>query len=134
MTDLKKSNDNLFPWEDEEDRKKKPDRGDSIPPNTSISSKIYSKPKVEGQEYLNMYIMGKEKERIEKYGQVLGKKQRNITNTWRRVKNEILKTENILPKVSKGSIKKSKDDSEIKDKDKQNIKVPKHMKGMDWNY
>lgn len=132
MTDFKKSNDNLFPWEDEEERKKKPDRGDSIPPKTSISSKVHSKPKIVGQEYLDMYIMSKEKERIEKYGQVLGKQQKNVANTWGRVKKELLKTENILPKISKAGLDKSKDDSEIENK--KNTKAPKHMKGMDWNY
>ena len=57
MADYKKDADKLFPWEDEEDRKKKSERGDSIPPNTSISSKLHSKPKNAGQEYLDMYIM-----------------------------------------------------------------------------
>ena len=132
MPDYKEDANKFFPWEDEEERKKKPDRGDSIPPKTSISSKVHSKPKIEGQEYLDMYIMSKEKERIEKYGQVLGKQQKNVANTWERVKKELLKTENILPKIPKGGKKKSEDELEIKNK--QNAKVPKHMKGMDWNY
>ncbi|MBA3061803.1 MAG: hypothetical protein FP833_02390 [Atribacteria sp.] len=76
--------------------------------------------------------MSKEKERIEKYGQVLGKQQKNVANTWGRVKKELLKTENILPKISKAGLDKSKDDSEIENK--KNTKAPKHMKGMDWNY
>jgi len=132
LTDYKKDDDKLFPWEDEEGRKCKTERGDSIPPNTGISSRIHSKPKVAGQEYLDMYIMSKEKERIEKYGGTLGKQQKNIAKTWKRVKKELLITENILPKISKAGLDKSKDDSEIKNK--QNIKIPKHIKGMDWNY
>ena len=132
MADYKEDADKFFPWENEEGRKKKPDRGDSIPPKTSISSKVHSKPKIVGQEYLDMYIMSKEKERIEKYGQVLGKQQKNVANTWGRVKKELLKTENILPKISKAGLDKSKDDSEIENK--KNTKAPKHMKGMDWNY
>lgn len=132
MADFKKSNDNLFPWEDEEERKRKPDRGDSIPPKTSISSKVHSKPKIEGQEYLDMYIMSKEKERIEKYGQTLGKKQKNIAITWGKIKKGLVKTEKELPKIPKGGIEDSKGEPGTEDKQKK--KIPGHMKKVDWNY
>ena len=132
MADYKKDAGDFFPWENEEGRKKKSERGDSIPPNTSISSKLHSKPKNAGQEYLDMYIMSKEKERIEKYGQVLGKQQKNVANTWERVKEELLKTENILPKVPKGGIEKPEE--ELNTGVKQKAKIPGHMSKLDWKY
>jgi hypothetical protein len=50
------------PWEEEEDTKKKPERGGSIPAQTSQKSRVRSKPKTEDQEFLDMYIMAREKE------------------------------------------------------------------------
>lgn len=131
MADYKKDVDKFFPWEDEEGRKKKPERGDSIPPNTSITAKVHSKPKIAGQEYLDMYLMSKEKERKEKYGAVLGKQQKSVAKTWRDIKKELKKTEKELPKVPKGGIEKSE---ETGTKVKRGKKTPGHMKKMDWNY
>lgn len=84
----------LFPWEKEE--KKKPQRMDSIPRRTSLTAKVRSKPKIEGQEYLEMYLMIKEKERLEKYGEVLGKNQMQTADNWREMKQHIAKGEEAL--------------------------------------
>jgi len=131
LTDRKKSADNLFPWEEEE-KKKEPQSIGGIPSNTNISSKVHSKPNSKGQEYLDMYIMNKEQERLEKYGQILGKQQKNVAASWGKIKKRINETEKKISKNNKVKIKKSKDDLEIENK--QNTKVPKHIKGMDWNY
>lgn len=131
MTDYKKDDDKLFPWE-EEGEQKEPQSIAGIPSNTSISSKVHSKPNSKGQEYLDMFIMNKEQERIEKYGQILGKQQKNVANAWGKVKKRMTETEKKINGNKKTKIKKPKDDSEIENK--QNTKAPKHMKGMDWNY
>ena len=131
MAEYKKDADKFFPWEEEEERKKKPERGDSIPPNTSITSRVHSKPKVAGQEYLDMYIRTKEKERTEKYGQTLGKQQKKISGDWRKMKKELVKSEEKLPKIPKGGIEESE---KVNPKVKQGKKTPGHMKKMDWNY
>lgn len=132
MPDYKKDANKFFPWEDEEGRKKKPERGDSIPPNTSITSRLRSKPKVTGQEYLDMYIMTKLKDRGEKYGQTLGKQQKKVSEEWRKTKKEIVKAEEELPKVPKGGIEESEEKTDTKAK--QRKKTPGHMKKLDWNY
>ena len=123
MTGFKKSDDNLFPWE-EEGQKREAQSIEGIPSNTNISSKVHSKPNSKGQEYLDMYIMNKEQERLEKYGHIIGKQQKNVASSWGKVKKRMNEAEI--------KIKKSKDGLEIENK--ENTKAPKHMKGMDWNY
>ena len=123
MTGFKKSDDNLFPWE-EEGEKREAQSIEGIPSNTNISSKVHSKPNSKGQEYLDMYIMNKEQERLEKYGQIIGKQQKNVAASWGKIKKRMNEAEI--------KIKKSKNGLEIENK--ENTKAPKHMKGMDWNY
>jgi len=132
LADYGKEADKFFPWEDEEGRKRKPERGDSIPPNTSITSRVRSKPKIAGQEYLDIYIMTKLKDRAEKYGQTLGKQQKKVSEEWRKTKKEIVRREKELPKVPKGGMEESEE--ELGTVAKQKKKIPGHMKKMDWNY
>ena len=122
----------FLPWEQEEGRKRKPQRGNSIPPKTNIQSRVHSKPKTEGQEYLDMYIRSREKERLEKYGGILGKRQKNVSVSWKDVKKDMKRIEKNLPQVSKGGMEELEEqvDAEVK-KDK---KTPAHMKKMDWSY
>ncbi|MEW6674748.1 MAG: hypothetical protein AB1348_01800 [Nitrospirota bacterium] len=131
MGDYRKEADKFFPWEDEEGRKRKLQRGDSIPPKTSISSRLRSKPKIAGQEYLDIYIMTKLKDRAEKYGETLGKQQKKVSEEWRKIKKELLKQERELPKVPKGGIEESE---KIDMETKREKKVPGHIKKLDWNY
>jgi len=132
MPDYKKDTDKFFPWEEEEGRKKKAERGDSIPPKTNIQSRVHSKPKTEGQEYLDMYIRSKEKERTEKYGEILGKRQKNISETWREIKKDMVGKEKKLPKVPKGGVEESEEETNTDTQ--QRKKTPGHMKKMDWSY
>lgn len=122
----------FLPWEREEGRKRKAQRGDSIPPKTNIQSRVHSKPKTEGQEYLDMYIRSREKERLEKYGGILGKRQKNISVGWKDVKKEMKRIEKNLPKVSKGGTEEL--DEEADTKAKQKKRPPGHMKKVDWSY
>lgn len=132
MPDYRKDADKLFPWEDEEGRKRKPSRGDSIPPKTNIQSRVHSKPKANGQEYLDIYIGMKEKERTEKYGEILAKRQKGISETWRDIKKHLSRKEKELPKVPKGGIEESEEGTDTHAE--QAKKVPGHMKRLDWNY
>jgi len=131
MADHKKERDKLFPWQEEEGRKKKPGRGDSIPPKTNIQSRVHSKPKTDGQEYLDIYIRAKEKDRAERYGEIVGKQLKEVSDTWRDIKKDLLRRERELPKVPKGGIEESE---EADPKAKQGKKTPGHMKKMDWTY
>jgi len=134
LADYKEDADKFFPWENEEGRKKKPERGDSIPPNTSVKARLRSKPKVAGQEYLDLYIMTKLKDRSEKYGKNLGKQQKRVSESWRKTKKEIVKGEKELPKifVPKGGIEEPEE--ELNTVVKQKAKIPGHMSKLNWNY
>jgi len=129
---LKKEKAKFFPWEDEEGRKRKPGRGDSIPPKTNIQSRVHSKPKTDGQEYLDMYIRAKEKDRAERYGEIVGKQLKEVSDSWRDIKKDLLRREEELPKVPKGGIEES--DEETNTDTQQRKKTPGHMKKMDWSY
>jgi len=63
----------------------------NLPEKTNLKSKVRSKPKVEGQEYLDLYLMKKEKERLAKIGQVIGRIQRQTAKSWREVEEETAK-------------------------------------------
>ena len=124
----KKKAKEFFPWEDEK-KAKKPERGDSIPPRTSLRAKLRSKPKVAGQEYLDMYLMMKEKDRWEKYGKSVAKTQKRAGDTWRDVKKEIKRTKAILPEHPEGIM----NDAETKEA-KAPKKRPRNVKAVDWSY
>jgi len=122
----------LFPWEDEE-KKRKPERMDSIPPSTSLKAKVHSKPAIAGQEYLDLYLKLKEKERLEKFGKVMGKIQLETSKSWRDVRKAVIKGEKNLPSVEevqgiKGEAKKAPEEGKSKKK------MPKNMKKVDWNF
>lgn len=120
----------FFPWE-EEKKKRKPERGDSIPPKTSLRAKLRSKPKIAGQEYLDMYLMMKEKERWEKYGKSLAKSQERAGDSWRDMRKEIKKTSAQFPEHPEGEMKTP----EEKEKEKKKSKKLSHkMKTVDWSY
>jgi len=132
VPDYREDTDRFVPWEDEEGRERKPNRGDSIPPKTNIQSRVHSKPKTDGQEYLDMYIGTKEKERTEKYGEILSKRLSGIAESWRDIKKHLGRKEKELPKIPKGGIEES--EGRMSAKTEQKKKVPAHMKKMDWNY
>lgn len=127
----KKKAEEFFPWE-EEKKKRKPERGDSIPPKTSLRAKLRSKPKIAGQEYLDMYLMMKEKERWEKFGKALAKSQERAADTWRDMRKELKKTKAQLPEYPEGVMIEH---PEGKEKEKEESKkLPRNVKTVDWNY
>ena len=122
----------LFPWEDEK-KKRKPERMDSIPPSTSLKAKVKSKPPISGQEYLDLYLMMKEKERLEKFGKVMGKVGFETSKGWRDMRKAVIKAEKNLPSVAEmqgmeGEVKEATGKQEPKEK------MPKKMKKVDWSY
>ena len=127
----KKKAEEFFPWEDEK-KKRKPERGDSIPPKTSLRAKLRSKPKISGQEYLDMYLMMKEKERWEKFGKALAKSQERAADTWRDMRKELKKTKAQLPEhpegVMKGDIEGQEEEKE------ESRKLPRGAKAVSWDY
>lgn len=121
----------FVPWE-EECLKKKPETHEGIPPLTSIKSRVHSKPKSEDQEYLDMYILLKQKERIEKYGKTLGKQHRNVASSWKDLKRELLKREKELPRVTKDREEEGK--GRASKEPRKTKKIPGNVKTFDWDY
>ena len=121
----------FFPWEDEK-KKRKPERGNSIPPKTSLRAKLCSKPKIPGQEYLDMFLMMKEKERWEKYGKSVAKVQERAGDTWRDVKKEIKRVKPQLPEYPEGVMEGHPEGQE--EEKEESRKLPRGVKTVDWNY
>ncbi|MBC8284920.1 MAG: hypothetical protein H8E32_13975 [Nitrospinae bacterium] len=132
MSSSKKKLKNLRPWEKEAGRKRQGKIGPSIPEKTGIKSRVHSKPQVRGQEYLDMYMLLKEKERLENYGETLTKRSEQVVNDWVNLKVKILKDEKDLPKVAEGGM--DKDAKKENKSRKQQYKKMKNMKTLDWNY
>jgi len=104
-----------------------------------LRSKIRSRPKTVGQEYLDMYLMLKEKERWEKFGKSLVKSQERAGDTWREMRKEIIKTKAQLPEHPEGELKhpegELKHPEEVKEKEvKESKRLPRSVKTIDWNY
>ncbi|MCK4263447.1 MAG: hypothetical protein KAX27_00755 [Candidatus Aminicenantes bacterium] len=129
----------LFPWE-EEKKKRKPERMGSIPANTSLKSKVHSKPKIVGQEYLDIYLMLKEKERTEKYGQTLGNIQYQTGKQWRDLKKVLKKAKEDLPSLEKVQGIKGEESIEYEGKisetenNEAKKKLPRNIKATKWSY
>ncbi len=129
----KKKAEEFFPWEDEK-KKRKPERGDSIPPKTSLRAKIRSKPKIAGQEYLDMYLMMKEKERWEKFGKSLAKSQERAGDTWRDMRKELKKTKEQLPEYPEGVMKDQPEAKALLKEEEDSKKLPRGMKVVEFSY
>jgi len=88
-----------------EGKSKKESKGiGNLPEKTNLKSKVRSKPKVGGQEYLELYLMAKEKERLEKIGQVIGRIQRQTAKSWREVERETAKIKKSVLSVEEKEI------------------------------
>jgi len=85
------SEEELLPWQQES--KKESKEISCLPEKSSLSRKVHSKPKVEGQEHLEIYLMLKEKQRLMRMGEVAARMQRQTVRRWRQVQKEIAQTE-----------------------------------------
>ncbi len=132
---FKEKVDELFPWE-EEKKKRQPQQMDSIPPNTNLKSKIHSKPKIQGQEYLDLYMMMKEKARLKRYGETLAKIQLETGKQWKDTKKTLKKIEKDLPSIEEiqGVVDKQQEISQEKGGKGNKKRTPSNLKTMDWSY
>jgi len=126
----KNKKDEFVPWE-EEAGKGEAEKPEGIPSITSIKSRVHSKTKSKDQEYLDMYILLREKERLEKYGKTLSKQHRNVAESWRDIKMELLRKEKALPEMSKGEVKEEAITGKKLNKTKKTLG---NIKTLDWNY
>ncbi|MGB2762878.1 MAG: hypothetical protein WBC20_00560 [Candidatus Aminicenantaceae bacterium] len=120
------------PWEKEKQGKKKSERGGSIPPQTNQKSRIRSRPRSGDQEYLDLYIMAREKDRMEKYGKTLGRRQKDVASSWKEIISLIYQLRKKLPENNEEWIKEIV--SEKKEAEIGKRKNPGNMKKMDWEY
>ena len=117
----------LFPWENQK-QEGKAQRATGIPPRTSLRAKIRSKPKGAGQEYLDMYLLTKEKDRLEKYGKSLAKSQEITADSWREMDEEMKKMDASLPEQAQG------DKAQKSKRKKAPEKLPRDLKTINWTY
>lgn len=120
------------PWKKEKQGKEKPERGGSIPPQTSQKSRVRSRPRSGDQEYLDLYIMAREKDRMERYGKTLGRRQRDVASSWKEVISLMYQIRKKLPEQGEEWIKEIM--SEKKEVEIRKRKNPGNMKKMDWEY
>lgn len=121
------------PWEKEErDRTDKMGSGriGSIPPSNRQRSRLRSKSKSRDHDHLEMYILAREKERLEKYGETLGRRLKSIAATWKEVKHTMYEFQK--KKIGKEGIEdliNSKQQTKPQEK-----KITKNMKKKEWHY
>ena len=97
------SEEELLPWSQESKKKSK---GIScLPEKTNLSRTARSKPKVEGREHLEIYLMIKEKERLEKVGEVAQKMYRQTARRLRQIEKEIFQAEKKVFSSQKSGLK-----------------------------
>lgn len=115
----------IRPWKEEGGRRRANHAG-SIPPKTSISARLSAKPKVSGQEYMNMYILEKQKERTEKYGDTLYKRQLSLKKEWEEINEALAKVDEELHGGPRKPGRKSRREKPEKSS--------KNMKKINWDY
>ncbi len=119
------------PWELENKGKHKQKRR-GIPPN-SERLQLYSKPKSKDHCHLEMYILAREKERLERYGSTLGRRVKSIAATWKETKARMYDLQKNSAKVGKKGIEELlKEKNEKKDEKKK--KINGNMQKVDWEY
>lgn len=125
--------DEYAPWELEGKEPKKGEKKRSIPAKSSQKSRVRSKPKTRDQDYLDLYLMAREKERLESYGRTLGERQKAIAQTWKEVKSTMFNKKKELPLINKEGIEdflKAKNEKKKKKKKKKQG----NLQTIDWNY
>lgn len=120
------------PWVLEKKEKKEREKRRSIPAKTNQKSKLRSKSKSRDHDYLDLYLMAREKERLEGYGRTLGERQKAIATTWKEVKSAMRNMLRELPPINEQGIEEFLEDEEKK-KEKKNKKRGKIQK-IDWDY
>lgn len=121
------------PWEQEEKEKKRREKKSSIPSQTGQKSRVHSKPKTSDQEYLDLYLFAREKERLEKYGKTLGQRQKAIALRWKEVKSSMYNTQKELPPINEEGIEEFLESKQEKERKKKRKKRG-NIQRIDWDY
>ena len=126
----KKETSEYAPWEIEKKEKQNKRRG--IPPSNERMH-LHSKTKSKDHSHLEMYILAREKERLEKYGSTLGRRVKTIATMWKEAKARMHDLQNSSAKISKEGI-----DELIEEKKEKRDKTKKETQGnvqkVDWKY
>lgn len=119
------------PWE-LEDEEKKVSKRRSIP-ESNQRFHLHSKPKSKDQGHLEMYILAREKERLEKYGSTLGRKVKSIASTWKDVKAKMYDLHKNSALVRKEGIEEILKKKQEK-RNEMKIKKQGNVQKIDWEY
>lgn len=74
------------PWEEEKKSKEKFSGIPQVPRRFA-----HSKPNLKDQDFLEMYVLAREKDRLEKYGKTLGRRLKSIATSWKEAKSSMYK-------------------------------------------
>jgi len=118
--------DELFPWSKEG---KITRMGGLADIKTSQKARVGSKPKTKGAEYLNVYMLLKEKERLESFGEVTGKTQAQAIEHWEETVRVLERAKENLPLEANSKGRKKKEE-----KREREVKVPANFKKMAIDY
>ncbi len=104
----------------------------SIPPNNE-KGRLFSRPKSRDHCHLEMYILAREKERLEKYGSTLGRRVKTISSTWKDVKFRMYDLHKTTSSVGSEGIEELIE-SKREGKDIKKKKDLGSVKKIDWDY
>jgi len=126
----KKETSEYAPWEIE--KKEKQDKKRGIPPSNE-KLHLHSKPKSKDHSHLEMYILAREKERMEKYGSTLGRRVKTIAIKWKEIKARMHGLQKNSAKIDEEGIEEL-----IEEKKEKRSKRKKELQGnvqkVDWKY
>jgi cell division protein FtsI/penicillin-binding protein 2 len=118
------------PWDLENKEKKKPQRRGI--PQSNQKFDLRSMPKSKDHSHLEMYVLAREKERLEKYGSTLGRRVKTIASTWKDVKSRMYDLHKNSTNVGKEGIEDFIKDKKEKKKEKK--KIQGDVQKIDWEY
>lgn len=121
------------PWEQEDKEKGRREKKRGIPPKTSQKSRVRAKPKTGDQDFLELYLMAREKRRLEGYGKTLGARQKAIAQTWKEVKSTMYGMQRSIPLANKEGIEEVLG-AEKEKKRKKGERRHGNIQKMDWEY
>jgi hypothetical protein len=120
------------PWElEKKESEKRPERKGM--PVQNRRANLHSKPKLKDQDFLEMYILSREKERLEKYGRTLGRRVKFIASAWRDAKVRMYQLNKTSAQVNEEGI----EDLIMSEQEKKNsntIKKQGNTTKIDWHY
>jgi len=119
------------PWELETRDKEKPERKGIPPSNQRL--RLHTKPKAKDHTHLEMYVLAREKERLEKYGTTLGRRVKSIAATWKEVKSTMYKLQNSSAAISKEGVEELLEKENARKQADKNAAKGKVQK-MNWRY